>query len=263
MGEDEVLALGASVIAGVMGAWAWYGGGLRVSRLGGSAWVRLALLALPPLALAFLWNVLATAAAFDVREDIRYQVLFVAMGTIWVFHIPRALAFVGVSYRDDALERHNVAAAFAIGGSVIGLGLLFAGSNMGEGPSIWNTVETALVATVMLALGVLVLAQITGLGDTIAVERDVAAGVRFAGWMVASGLVLASAAAGDWAGEAAMVDDLIAGGWPVALLVAVAVGLERVLRPKIESPQPAVLPAGLLPALGYVGASLAYVTVVR
>jgi len=181
------------------------------------------------------------------------------MGTIWVFHMPRALTFVGVSFRDDVLERHNAAAAFAMGGTVVGLGVLFAGSNMGEGPSIWNTVGTALVATVMLAVAVVVLAMVTGVGDTIAVERDIAAGVRFAGWMVGSGMVLAGAAAGDWAGEEAMIHDLLVGGWPVAVFLAIAVGLELRLRPTVASPKPAVLFAGLLPALGYVGASVAYV----
>ena len=259
MGEDEVMALMASVVAGAFGLRAWYGPGFFVTRMGCVGWARNALLLVPLLALAGLWNVLVTAAAFDVTSDIRYQLLFLAMGTSWVFHFPRALSFIGVSYRDDALERRNGAAAVAVAGGVIGLGALFAGSNMGEGPSIWNTVETALVATGVLAFCVLVLAMITGIGDTIAVERDLAAGVRFGAWMAGSGLVLAAASAGDWAGEAAMVSDLLANGWPVALLLAAAIGLELSLRPTIESPRPAVIVKGLVPASAYLGSSVAYV----
>ena len=80
--------------------------------------------------------------AVEVRADVRYQVLFVVMGAAWVFHLPRLLAFIGVSYRDDALERRNTSAAIAIVGTIAGLAIVFAGSNMGEGPSIWNTVAT-------------------------------------------------------------------------------------------------------------------------
>lgn len=259
MGEDELLAFGASLVAGAMGLFAWYGPGLFVTRLASVGWARNALLLAPLLALGGLWRVLATAAALDVTSDVRYQALFVAMGTIWVFHLPRAITFIGVSYRDDALERRNAAASVAVLGSVLGLGALFAGSNMGEGPSIWNTVETALVATGMLALGVFVLAALTGVGETISVERDLAAGLRFGAWIAASGVVLAGAAAGDWAGERAMVSDLLAYGWPVAVLLAIAVAAERTLRPTERTPRPAVLAAGLVPAVGYLGSSLAYV----
>lgn len=259
MGEDEVMALLASLVAGAMGLRAWYGPGFFVTRMASLAWARNALLLAPLLALGGLWNVLSTAAAFDVTSDLRYQLLFLAMGTIWVFHLPRALTFIGVSYRDDALERRNGAASAALVGGVLGLGALFAGSNMGEGPSIWNTVETALVATGLLAFCVLVLAMITNVGDTISVERDLAAGVRFGAWLAASGLVLAGASAGDWAGEAAMVSDLLANGWPLAMLLAAAIGLELSLRPTLEAPRPAVVVKGLVPAAAYLGSSVAYV----
>ena len=202
---------------------------------------------------------LTSFAAVDVRQDVRYQFLFVAMGSIWVFLLPRALSFIGVSYRDDALERRNVSATIAIAGTVAGLAILFAGSNMGEGPSIWNTVETAIAATAVLGTAVLVLALTTSVGDTIAVERDLSTGVRFAGWVAASGVVLGRASAGDWTGEDAMIADLALVGWPVVVFLAVAVGLELALRPRVSAPRRSVVAAGVVPAVAYLAVSLAYV----
>lgn len=259
MGDDEVMALVFSLVLGLMGTSFWYGRGLGVSWFHAPRAPRALLLVVPPIALAGLWRALVTEAAIDVRTDVRYQFLFVAMGSIWVLLLPRVLSLIGVSYRDDALERRNVSAAIAIAGTTLGLGMVFTGSNMGEGPSIWNTVETAMVATTMLFGAVFVLALATAVGDTIAIERDVAAGVRFAGWIAASSMVLAAAAAGDWAGEDAMVADLVSGGWPAAVLLVVAIGLELAFRPRVSAPRPSVIATGIVPATLYVAVSLAYV----
>jgi len=164
-----------------------------------------------------------------------------------------------VSFEDDALERRNAAASIAIGGAVVSLGVLFAGSNMGEGPSIWNTVETAVVATGVLGLVVLLHAVATQIGDSISVERDVATGVRFAGWIVASGLVLGRSCAGDWAGEAAMVGDILGVGWPVLALLVIAIPTDSLLKPSDRSPSPNLLVAGVLPGFVYVGAAVGYI----
>jgi len=262
MDGDEVMALVASVVLGLFGAAFWYARGLGTSRLGASMAPRTLLMILPPIALAGLWQALATDAAIDVRTDGRYQFLFVAMGSIWVLWMPRALSLIGVSYRDDALERRNVSAAIAIAGTVAGLAILFTGSNMGEGPSIWNTVETALAATAVLFSAVLVLALTTAVGDTISIERDMSAGVRFAGWIAASSLVLARASAGDWVSDEAMVVDLVSVGWPVLAFLVVAVALELVFRPRLSMPRPSPILAGVVPAALYLAASLAYVATV-
>ena len=258
MADDEVFALFASLAIGLVAAGSWYLRGLRAPRpraRGG----RTALLLAPPAGLALLWVVLATAAAVEVRTDVRYQVLFVAMGTIWAFLLPRWLALVGISYRDDALERHNGAAGIALAGAVLGLVLVFAGSNMGEGPSIWNTVVTALAGTVALGLAGLALLTGTSLADAIAIERDAPSGLRFAGWIAACGIVLGRAAAGNWVSTGAMMADMTRLGWPVLVLLALAIALERPLRPRVSRPHPALLTAGVVPAVAYVVLSLAYV----
>jgi hypothetical protein len=251
MSGDEVFALVASLAIGAFAAAGWYLRGLRTVRLGGSMGWRAALLLAPPVGLAVLWGVLASWSAVEVRTDVRYQLLFAAMGLVWAFLLPRALAFIGVSYGDDALERRNGAAAAAVTGTVAGCVLVFTGSNVGEGPSIWNTVATALAATTALFGCSFVLARSTALADAIAVERDVATGVRFAGWIAACGLVLGQAAAGNWVSTAAMFADLAARGWPVLGLLVIALFLERSLRPRESDPRPSVFAAGVLPAAAY------------
>jgi uncharacterized membrane protein YjfL (UPF0719 family) len=178
-----------------------------------------------------------------------------------VFLLPRLLSFIGVSYRDDVLERRNASATIAIAGTVVGLVLLFAGSNMGEGPSIWNTVATALAATVVLFGVVFVLALSTSLGQSIAVERDLPTGVRFAGLIAGCGIVLGRASAGNWSSTEGMITDLVAFGWPVVVLLLVAIALERALRPRASDPRPSLVAAGVLPAVAYLALSLVYVAV--
>ncbi|MCI0635414.1 MAG: hypothetical protein L0206_16085 [Actinobacteria bacterium] len=261
MGDDEVFALFVSLALGLLGATLWYVRGLRTSRLGASRRSLATLFLAPVAALAALWIVLASAAAVEVRTDVRYQFLFVAMGLTWVFLLPRMLSFIGVSYRDDALERRNASATIAIVGAIAGLGLLFTGSNMGEGPSIWNTVVTALAATVALLGVIFVLALSTHLGQSIAVERDVPTGLRFAGLIAACGMVLGRAAAGSWVSTEAMITDLAALGWPVVVLLSIAIVIERALRPRESDPRPSLFTAGVLPAAAYLALSVVYVAV--
>lgn len=259
MDPDELFAFFASALIGLMGFGAWYMRGMQMTWLAAPKIPRWMVLALPLVALAGLWHVLGTYAAVDVREDIRYHALFAVMGTIWAFQLPRALTLIGVSYEDDVLERRNTAAAIALSGAVVSLVVLFAGSNMGEGPSIWNTVETAVVATGGLAMGVFLYALTTQVGDSISVERDVSSGLRFAGWMIATGLILARSCAGDWAGDLAMIRDLMGTGWPVIALLVVAIPIDMRLRPSDRSPTPNVLVAGLVPGLAYLGGAIAYI----
>lgn len=261
MGEDEIVALLASVVAGFFGLSRWYGRGLRTTWLAAPVAARTLLLVLPVVAIGGLWHVLGTYAAADVILYPQYRVLFAVMGMIWAFHVPRALTFIGVSYEDDAIERRNVAASIAVAGAVVASALVFTASNMGEGPSIWNTVETAVFASAVLALAVLLHAVATQVGDSISVERDVASGLRFAGWLVASGLVLARSCMGDWAGEAAMVGDVLAIGWPALALLVVAIPADMLFKPSDRSPVPNVLVAGALPAFVYVGAAVGYLAV--
>src|SRR5206468_10738292 len=57
------------------------------------------------------------------------------------------------SFRDDAVERRNIAALTALCGAVPAVALTYIGGSLGEGPSYWNNVFSASLGTVGL-LGV-------------------------------------------------------------------------------------------------------------
>lgn len=79
-----------------------------------------------------------------------YMLLFLAGGACWIFGASGWFSLLGVSTRADAMRRRNPAAAVAIAGGVVGVVLAYAGSNIGNGPTIWTIPVAAFVATAVL-----------------------------------------------------------------------------------------------------------------
>ena len=121
-------------------------------------------------------------------------------------------------------------AAVAIAGALLGITLCFAGGNIGDGPGWWVVVFSAGVATAGLFAAWLLLEALTGISDTVTIDRDLAAGVRLGGLLVACGLRLGWAVAGDWISAEATLRDFAANAWLVLVLLAIAVLVERVAR---------------------------------
>lgn len=208
--------------------------------------------------LAMIAVALRRWAAVEVRTDLGELVLLIFVGAVWLLVATLFFPWLGLSVRDDAVERRNGAALVALCGAEVGAAILYAGGNLGEGPSYWNNVFSVAVATggwvglwVLLDLGGRVSISITE-------ERDLAAGLRLCGFLLASGLVLGRAVAGDWHSEAATLHDLARDGWPVAGLCALAVVVERFARPRPARPFPPWRLFGLLPALFYLGVALVW-----
>jgi hypothetical protein len=82
-------------------------------------------------------------------------------------------------------------------------------------------------------------------------ERDLASGLRMCGFLLATGLVLGRAVAGDWVSEIATIRDFVRDGWPAAALCTVALPIERYSRPSPQRPVPEWMTFGLLPAVFY------------
>ena len=196
MSEDEVFALVAScVLAGIF--WIrWYRHCQAVTWLRCGVGLRLAVIAVPVACGALLWIVLRRLASHDVREAPQYLAMYFAMGAAWVGLGVRLLGLLGLSVRDDALERRNAAAAWAAAGGLIGLTLCFAGGNIGDGPGWWVVVYSALLSTGTLLLLWVILDRLTGVSESVTVERDVASGMRLGGFLAAAGLILGRAVAG-------------------------------------------------------------------
>lgn len=259
MSGDEGIVL---LAGGFLAVWTWYGWyipAVAVERLSAPTPGRLAILWTPALCAGLLFAVLKLLASHDVRDDPVYLVFYLTMGAAWVGVAMKLLPYVGLSARDDAVERGNPAGAAAVLGALVAVTCCFAGGNIGDGPGWWVVVCAAGLATGVLAGLWLALDALCRVSDTITVERDLAAGLRCAGLFVGAGLVLGRAVAGDWISLSATLRDFVVVGWPVVPLFAVAAAIERAAVPTPVRPSQPVVGLGLLPGIVYLAAATAYV----
>jgi hypothetical protein len=244
--DDEVMALLAGVAAAVWGV-CWWGipmWTVRGRRAWAGGWIATVVAAV---CLAGVWWVLANMADPAVRGHLEYETLFFAWGVAWLMWGLGVMAWFGVSWRDDVIERRNPAALAAACAVMIGGTCVYAGSNIGTGPTIWTTFGPAVLGTIAWAGAWMVMEAFGRVAEAVAVERDVASGVRLLGVLVGGGLVMGRAVAGDWESVGSTVRDVVVLGWPAWALGAVGGILQRVLRPRVGA-RPGVWLAGWLPA---------------
>lgn len=259
MDGDEIVAWVASGLVGLVTAMRWYAGLLDVTSLGGSRIGRVALGLTPIGSLALILAVLASWSAKEVRTDVRYIFLFLTAGAAWLGLAGWMFGFLGVSTRDDVLDGRNAAATWAVGGGYWATALCYAGSNIGEGPTIWTTFATAAATTVTLFALWFSLELSCHVSEAVTLDRDVASGARLAGVLVSAGIILGRAGAGDWKSAADMWRDLASKGWPSALVILAGGVLHHWLRPVPAYPTRDLARCGLLPAAVLIIASVGYV----
>ena len=254
-GDEVVVLIGSGILALV--CWgAWYLAPLNVARPFRRATADSLLYLTPPVAMGLLYFVLRAASAHDVRDDPTYLAMYLVLGAAWIGLWVRWLALAGISARDDVVERGNMSAATAVSGAILAIMLCYAGGNIGDGPGWWVVVFSASLATVCLFAVWILLELISGVSDVVTIDRDPAAGIRLAAFLVAAGLILGRSVAGDWISAEATVTDFAAMAWPAAALVVVAAIIERWFRPTPDNPRPAVVMYGLVPAALYVAAAV-------
>ena len=257
-GGEIVLSMISAAVA--LAIWVrWYLQPARLERLGAPQGGGTLLRLTPLICLAILLFVLRTLASHDVRDDPRYLTMYTAVGAAWVAASMMLMPVMGLHVRDDVHERGNPAAAYAAGGALVGLTLAFAGGNIGDGPGWWVVIFSAALATAGLYLLWALLEQFAHVSEHVTVERDPAAGVRLAGFLVGTGLILGRATAGDWVSSSATVVDFARVGSAALGLLAIAIPIERSGRPTAEHPSRPIVQWGVLPSLLYVGIAGAYV----
>lgn len=258
---DEVLFLVAAGVVALIQTVKWYLA-LARSRTFRPSPARLLLAIVPPPLVVVLLIVLQTLAdPVYVAGKFDYTLLFTAGGIAWMFVAASAFSWLGISARDDALERGNVAAAFVIAGGMIGVMLAYAGSNVGNGPTIWTTLLPAFVATIALLATWGVLESLTDTAEAITVERDTASGIRVGVYLACTGAVFGRAMAGDFderAGYIGTFADFARLAWPAVGLVPAMIVLHHVMRPSPARPRPSIVIAGCLPAAALVTLTLVY-----
>ena len=252
--------IGVFVLCLVVAGWRWgtfarqwmtlhFWGDARMSAYAG---------ALPIVAGLLLYAVLLFWADQWVRNSYVYQVFYFVMGAAWVGMATWLTQALGIGIRDDVLERRNRAAAAALGGAVLAITFCFAGANIGDGPHFGVVIYCAAMATGALLVVWLVLEVTSHISETITVERNLSSGVRLAGVLVAAGLMMGRAVAGDWVSVGATVADFRQFILPLSVLLLAAWTMEMVGRPTSCRRHDLSISQGLLPAVCYVGGAVMY-----
>jgi hypothetical protein len=241
MSEDETLVLVFSAVLSLVlwGRWYYYltvAVGPRTSPYG-RRWLAIT----PLLCLAAIFTVLRVAASFDVRNSPTYLLFYVVFGATWIAASMPFAGNLGVRFRDDALERRNPAAVIAIIGHMLGLSACYTGANIGDGPGWWCVLFAGLLATTAWFLLLLIFELGSKVSESITVERDVNAAMRFCGLAIATGILCGRGAAGDWTSAEQTVHEFVA-AWPALLIVTGACVVERSLRENHRSERPAEWP---------------------
>lgn len=260
-GDEVLFFLVAGVVALITTA-RWYYVIARAKSFRPSP-TRPVLAIVPPVLVVILLVVLQTMAdPVYVAGKLDYTLLFTAGGIAWMFVCAAAFALLGVNARDDALERCNLPAALVIAGGMSGVMFAYAGSNVGNGPTIWTTLLPALVATLTLLATWGVLEALTDTAEVVTVERDIATGVRVGTFLACAGAVLGRAMAGDFdeeAGYGGTMRDFARLAWPVIAVLPVMVVQHRVARLTPARPNPSIVTTGLVPAAAIIALTLVYV----
>lgn len=258
MSGDEIFA--ALVCVGlVIATWARWGfvaASLRQYSTAPSAylapWVAL------PITAGLIFAILARFASHDVRDDAVYIGFYLLMGGAVTAGGASLLDRLGLSLRDDVLERRNPAACLAWSGAIVGLGLAYAGANIGDGPGWWVVVFSSGLSVGSLLLGWVLLDRLGEAGEAIVVERDESAGLRVAGWFVGTGAITGRAAAGDWVNANATVADFARIAWGALAITLFAAVVESLASRRARGRTRGAWAQGFSPALLWLGLSGGY-----
>ena len=253
--EFAVLILG-SILTAVFAA-RWYIPPFRLHSLQTRRFPLDTLLVIPPLCGGLLVFILLKFSDPQVSGDPMYVLLFTAVGGAWLLVTTGFLSWLGFSFRDDVLERHNRPAAVVLGAALVASTIIFAGANIGDGPTIWTTIGPAILGTAILFAIWLIHAKLTDLSESIAIDRDPAAACRAGGFYIATAIVLGRAVAGDWISSDATIGDFIKQGWPASVLLGLAIVAEKIVfdqmdRPRRRALRPSIAAAGIFILLAVV-----------
>jgi len=230
MSPDEFVITIISLILAALAWWRLYSPLVHHRNAGRGGSERRLLGLAPLLCAAALLTVLLAWASSDVRNNPIYLIFYTVFGAAVVGALMFLTPLLGLSIRDDAIERCNVAAAYAASGIMLGLTGCYAGANIGDGPGWWVVLFCAMLSSA----GFLVLwAIVEGAGhiaETITIERDEGAGLRFGLFAVAVGAILGRSVAGDWVSAQDTLVDFGGFMWPAAALAVIEVIAARSMR---------------------------------
>lgn len=222
--ETEVVLFFAAIYLTVRFLIKWYSPVARAWPPDRGRMARWVIGLLPAAAFALILATLSTAASYDVVGI--WVLFYLLLGSAWIragmFLMRRLL---DLSWADDGIYADNKAAIVPVAGGFLGITLIYAGANTGDGPGWWVVFIAGglgLIAWLGLACAINRAARVS---ERITVDRDFGCGIRFGAYLLASGLILARASGGDWTSfSATLIEFLI--GWPVLPLALLAALIE-------------------------------------
>jgi uncharacterized membrane protein YjfL (UPF0719 family) len=190
--------------------------------------------------------------ARELREDVAERLQPCAVAVACLLVTDGLFEWLGLSLSVDVIEQRNAAAFVALCAARSAVAVLYVLGSAGEGESLLeNYFSAALGILALFALWAL-LEVGAGVSRSIAVERDLASGLRFAGFLLAESLLVGRALAGNWHSESDALSDLLRlAALPAFGLLAAAFGVERLARPSRRRHAPAWPLFGMVPALAY------------
>jgi uncharacterized membrane protein YjfL (UPF0719 family) len=255
MSGDEGVALLISLVFAYLGWKPWAANLLLLNYLSRRAATQLLAWLSPLLAGGVIFFVLIRWSSHDVRDSPLYISFYMALwlgcSGLWIFLSP----YFGLNLRDDALERGNLAAALAVVGGLLGMTLIFAGANIGEGPGCWVVLFCAALGAVAMTVLWIITDACAGICDAIAIDRDVASGLRAAAFFIATGLIFGRALAGDWQSVQQTLTDFGDHGWPALVILGMLIALQFAAKPSPAQPTPNRVFFGFFPAVAFLGAA--------
>lgn len=185
---------------------------------------RMVLHFLPVAAFMIILISLLMLASYDVVGI--WVGFYIILGYVWlrggVFLMESCLDLFCVN---DAVHLDNKAAIFPIAGGFLGLTLIYAGANIGDGPGWW----VILIAGGMGLISWIFLAWLihlfSGISEHITVDRNMGCGIRYGAYLLASGLLLGRASSGDWTSFYTTCEEFSV-GWPVIPLAFLVIVTE-------------------------------------
>lgn len=182
---------------------------------------------LPVISFAIILYTLRALASFDVVGASIYILFYIFLGFAWVFiGLKLVFYFFDLSWIDDALQNKNKAALFAITGAFLGLVVIYSGANVGDGPGWWCVLFAGGLGIISWLILSLVMNKFTQVFERISEERDIYCGIRFGSYLVACGLIMGRASAGDWTSFSMTIVEFLV-GWPALPLTLLAILIER------------------------------------
>lgn len=226
MSESEVIVLLASIYFTFRFIMNWYQPIAGTRTLRRNIGSRVVLGILPVISFCMILYTLKELASFDVVTDFTYIMFYLLLGFTWIFFgLKLIFYFFDLSWIDDVLNMNNMAALVAMSGGFLAITMIYSGANIGDGPGWWTVIVAGGMGMIIWIVLALLIHKLTFVFERITVEQDVACGIRFGAYLLASGLILGRASGGDWTSFSKTIEEFFV-GWPVLIVTLLALLVE-------------------------------------